>query len=52
LTEAELMTHCRSLLTGYKLPSRIVFRDELPKTAIGKILRKDLRTAVTTAPSP
>jgi long-chain acyl-CoA synthetase len=52
LSEAELMTHCRSLLTGYKLPSHIVFRDELPKTAIGKILRKDLRTAVTTAPSP
>jgi long-chain acyl-CoA synthetase len=45
LTEAELMTHCRSLLTGYKLPARFVFRDELPKSAIGKILRKDLRAA-------
>jgi long-chain acyl-CoA synthetase len=43
LTEEELMSHCRALLTGYKMPVRIVFRDELPKTPIGKILRKDLR---------
>ena len=43
LTEAELAAHCRQLLTGYKVPVRFVFRDELPKTPIGKILRKDLR---------
>jgi long-chain acyl-CoA synthetase len=33
-------------LTGYKVPARTVFRDELPKTAVGKILRKDLRNEV------
>ena len=43
LSEAELLAHCRSLLTGYKIPAKIVFRDELPKTPIGKILRKELR---------
>jgi len=43
LTEEELAAHCRSHLTGYKVPSRYIFRDELPKTPIGKILRRDLR---------
>ena len=43
LTEEELAAHCRHHLTGYKLPARFLFRDELPKTPIGKILRKDLR---------
>jgi long-chain acyl-CoA synthetase len=41
-----LMAHCRSLLTAYKVPARIEFRDELPKTPVGKILRKDLRAEV------
>lgn len=45
LTEAELLAHCRGSLTGYKLPVRIEFRDTLPKTNVGKILRKDLRAA-------
>jgi long-chain acyl-CoA synthetase len=49
LTEADVLTHCRSLLTGYKMPSKVVFREELPKTAVGKILRKDLRTEVMAA---
>ncbi|WP_296510403.1 AMP-binding protein [Rhodoferax sp.] len=44
-TEA-LLQHCRSLLTAYKVPVRIDFREELPKTPIGKILRKDLRAEV------
>lgn len=44
LSEAELFAHCRNLLAGYKVPSRIVFREELPKTSVGKILRKDLRS--------
>jgi long-chain acyl-CoA synthetase len=43
LTEEELIAHCRHDLTGYKIPVRILFREELPKTPIGKILRKDLR---------
>lgn len=43
LTEQELSAHCRSHLAAYKVPVRFIFRDELPKTPIGKILRKDLR---------
>ena len=43
LTEAELRTHCRKYLTGYKVPHVIEFRDELPKTGLGKILRRALR---------
>jgi long-chain acyl-CoA synthetase len=41
-----LIAHCRTLLTGYKVPVRVEFRDELPKTAVGKMLRRDLRTQV------
>ncbi|PWF47903.1 AMP-binding protein [Massilia glaciei] len=44
LTEEELAAHCRQNLAAYKVPVRFTFRDELPKTPIGKILRKDLRT--------
>ena len=43
LTEAELMQYCREHLTGYKKPRYIEFRDELPKTNVGKILRRALR---------
>lgn len=43
LTEEELMDHCRKNLTGYKVPKEIEFRTELPKTPIGKILRRMLR---------
>ena len=43
LTIAEVKAHCRENLTGYKLPRYIEFRSELPKSNIGKILRKDLR---------
>ncbi len=49
LTEQELLAHCRQALTGYKVPSRIVFKDELPKSPIGKILRKELRKQLTTS---
>lgn len=42
LTEDEIRTFCRKELTSYKVPKSIVFRDELPKTNVGKILRKDL----------
>ena len=44
-----LLAHCRTLLTAYKLPARIEFRDELPKTPVGKILRRDLRAEVLAA---
>jgi long-chain acyl-CoA synthetase len=43
LTEAELKRHCREHLTSYKVPKTIVFRDELPKSNVGKILRRALR---------
>lgn len=43
LTEEELALHCRQDLTNYKVPVRFLFREELPKSPIGKILRKDLR---------
>ena len=43
LTEAELAAYCAEQLTAYKRPKRIVFRDMLPKTPVGKILRRALR---------
>jgi long-chain acyl-CoA synthetase len=43
LTEEALIEFCRKSLTGYKVPKRIYFRDELPKTNVGKILRRQLR---------
>ncbi len=43
LDEAELIAHCRRHLTAYKQPRQIEFRDSLPKTAVGKILRRELR---------
>lgn len=43
LTEKEIKTHCRENLTRYKQPRQIEFRDTLPKTPIGKILRRALR---------
>jgi acyl-CoA synthetase (AMP-forming)/AMP-acid ligase II len=43
VTEDEVARHCRDNLTGYKVPKYIEFRDELPKTNVGKILRRELR---------
>ncbi|MER2552010.1 MAG: long-chain-fatty-acid--CoA ligase, partial [Thauera sp.] len=43
LTEAELMDYCRKNFTGYKRPRHIEFRDSLPKSPVGKILRRELR---------
>ncbi len=43
LTEAKVRAYCRENLTGYKQPKVIEFRDELPKTPVGKILRRELR---------
>lgn len=43
LTREELRSYCRQFLTGYKIPKEIEFRDELPKTNVGKILRRVLR---------
>ena len=43
LTAEQIKAHCRENLTGYKLPKIIEFRDSLPKTNVGKILRRELR---------
>jgi len=43
LTEADIRKHCEANLTGYKRPKYVVFRTELPKTNVGKILRRALR---------
>jgi len=46
LTEAEIRAHCKLHLTAYKVPRQVAFRDSLPKSNVGKILRKDLRSEV------
>jgi len=43
LTEADLIAHCRCQLAPYKVPKEVRFLDALPKSNVGKILRKDLR---------
>lgn len=44
LTADELIQHCKDNLAGYKIPKYVEFRDELPKTNVGKILRRELRS--------
>ena len=46
LTEDDVSAYCKQHLTGYKRPKYIEFRDDLPKTNVGKILRRELRTPV------
>ncbi|MBX3021957.1 MAG: AMP-binding protein [Bdellovibrionales bacterium] len=43
LTEKEVLDFCKANLTGYKMPKQVEFRKELPKTNVGKILRRELR---------
>jgi len=43
LSEEEVRAFCAEQLTGYKRPRHIEFRDELPKSNVGKILRRELR---------
>jgi long-chain acyl-CoA synthetase len=43
LTKEQLLDYCKEQLTAYKKPKYIEFRDELPKTNVGKILRRELR---------
>jgi long-chain acyl-CoA synthetase len=43
LTVEDVLAHCRENLTGYKVPKQVVFREQLPKTNVGKILRRELR---------
>jgi len=42
-SKESLIEHCRNELTNYKIPKHVEFRDELPKTNVGKILRRELR---------
>ena len=43
LTEEDVRQHCKLSMTGYKVPRIVVFKDDLPKSNVGKVLRKDLR---------
>ena len=43
LTKEDLVAHCRKLLTSYKVPREVEFRTDLPKTNVGKILRRALK---------
>jgi long-chain acyl-CoA synthetase len=43
LQKDEILAYCKENLTGYKVPKQVVFRDDLPKTNVGKILRRELR---------
>ncbi|HBT12635.1 MAG TPA: long-chain-fatty-acid--CoA ligase, partial [Erwinia persicina] len=52
LTKDELIAHCKRHLTGYKIPRIVEFRDELPKTNVGKILRRELREEAMKTPQP
>lgn len=52
LTKDELIAHCKRYLTGYKIPRIVEFRDELPKTNVGKILRRELREEAIKAQPP
>jgi long-chain acyl-CoA synthetase len=44
LTEVALIAYCRQQLTGYKTPRQVEFRESLPHTTVGKILRRELRS--------
>jgi len=52
LTEAALIDYCRQSLTGYKVPKHVFFRTELPKSNVGKILRRGLRDELAQAQTP
>jgi long-chain acyl-CoA synthetase len=43
LTEADILRYCKEHMTSYKRPRKVVFIDELPKSNVGKILRRELR---------
>jgi long-chain acyl-CoA synthetase len=50
LTEAAVIAHARASLTGYKIPRHVEFLDELPKSNVGKVLRRALKERAAAAP--
>jgi long-chain acyl-CoA synthetase len=52
LTAESIVKHCRESLAGYKVPRQVEFRDDLPKSPIGKIIRRELRTTAPAAAAP
>ena len=52
LIEAELIEHCRARLAGYKKPRRVIFVDALPRNAMGKVVKRELRIRIEAAPCP
>ena len=51
LTAEQLIEFCRTELTGYKVPKHVYFRDQLPKTNVGKIMRRELRDELRKLPA-
>jgi len=51
LTSKEIMAFCRERLAAYKVPTEIEFRDSLPKSSVGKYLRRELRNLSAGAPA-
>ena len=51
LTESALIEHCRQRIGGYKLPKKVIFIEEMPKSAMGKILKTELRRMFASARS-
>lgn len=51
LTKEDVISHCKEHLTNYKVPKTIVFVDDLPKSPVGKVLRRELRDAAKEAAS-
>jgi long-chain acyl-CoA synthetase len=52
LTEKDIIAHAKKSLTGYKVPKHVYFRKELPKTNVGKILRRELRDELKSVAMP
>jgi len=50
LTRAQVLDYCRANLTGYKVPKLVEFWDELPKTNVGKVLRRTVRDTPAISP--
>jgi fatty-acyl-CoA synthase len=46
LSEAAVRDHCRAHLAGFKVPDRVTFAESLPRSASGKVLKRELRAAL------